>query len=48
MVLGKGENSGSPGIFETPEISSKKVEIPKYVYKKYDKILMLTLNTFMF
>ena len=48
MVRGKGENSGSPGILETPEISSKKVEIPKYVYKKYDKILTLILNAFMF
>lgn len=48
VAPGEGEKSRSHGSFENPEISFKKEEIPNYVYRKYDTILLLTENTFMF
>lgn len=48
MALGEGEKSRSHGIFEDAEISFKKEEIPNYVYRKYDIILLRIVNTFMF
>lgn len=48
MALREGEKSRSHGIFENPEISFKKEDIPNYVDRKYDIILLLIVNTFMF
>lgn len=48
MTLEEEEKSGSPGISENLDISFKKVEIAIYVYKKYNKILMLILNILYF